>query len=366
MQIQAALLRSTALPLSIESLELDDPKGDEVLVRIVATGICHTDIAVMHGRIPFPAAPCVLGHEGSGIVERVGPQASGLAVGDPVALSFAACGACARCKAGEPAYCEQFFAVNFLGKRADGSCTHHQGEAHVHGNFFGQSSFGSHVLVRARNAVKLPADVPLELMGPLGCGMQTGAGAVFNVLKPAPGSSIAVFGAGAVGDAAIMAAKEAGCTTIIAIDINDARLALARELGATHALNGRTDDLLAAIKKIAPAGVNFAVDATGIDALATLSVKALAHRGRSVLLGVYNPSGRLDIAVNDLAYGRSVSMSTEGDGDPQVLVPRLVALYRAGRFPFDKLVRFYDFADINQAVKDAESGEAIKPVVRMP
>lgn len=366
MQIQAAVLRAANAPLSIENLELDTPRDDEVLVKVVATGICHTDLGVMHGHIPYPPSPCVLGHEGSGIVVAVGAAVTTLAAGDAVALSFSSCGQCPRCQAGEPAYCANFVQGNFMGKRSDGSCTHHHGEEAINACFFGQSSFASHALVKARNAVKLPAGLPVELAGPLGCGLQTGAGAVLNLLKPAAGSSIVVFGIGAVGSAAVMAAKYAGCATIIAVDINDSRLELAKEIGATHAINGKAEDLAEQIRQLSGGGANYSIDATGNPKIAALSVKLLAMRGKAVLLGIYPRGVKLDIDIGDLTFGRSVCMSTEGDSDPALFIPQMAEMYQQGVFPFDKLVRFYDFADIQQAIADTESGATIKPIVRLP
>lgn len=366
MQIEAAILRQVNAPFSLEKVELAPPQEHEVVVRIVATGMCHTDLSVRAGHLPFPALPCVLGHEGSGIVTAVGAGVERVAVGDPVLMSFAACGGCDRCAAGEPAYCRDFFRLNMLGKRLDGSCTHHQHDEPIQACFFGQSSFASHALVHERNLVKVPTDLPLELLGPLGCGLQTGAGAVLNYLKPEPGSSLAVFGAGAVGLAAVMAAKIAGCSTIIAVDIHDSRLQLARELGATHTVNSARDDLADAIRGITRGGVNHSVEATGIPAVMAASIELLAKPGQAALLGAARFGAKVEIDMLALSGGNSIKALTEGDAVPDEFIPHLIELYRQGRFPFDRLVRFYDFEQINQAVEDAESGATIKPVIRMP
>jgi len=366
MEIQAALLREAKAAFSIETMQLDAPRADEVVVEIVACGLCHTDLSVRDGSIPFPALPNVLGHEGSGVVVAVGSAVRKVGVGDPVALSFASCGACPACEAGMPARCDNFLMANFMGRRADGTCTHHQHGQDINGCFFGQSSFASHALVRERHVVKVPHDVPLELLGPLGCGIQTGAGTILNHLKPPPGSSVVIFGAGAVGLSAVMAARIAGCATIIAVDMQPARLALARELGATHALHARDEDVLARIKEITGAGADCAVEATGVPEVVAQSIRSVRRLGQVALLGVGRMDAPLPLVLGDLLSGAVIRSVVEGDSVPDTFIPQLIELYRQGRFPFDRLIRFYDFAQINEAAHDAESGRAIKPVIRMP
>jgi aryl-alcohol dehydrogenase len=213
-----------------------------VLVRVVATGVCHTDIIIRDQYYPSPL-PAVLGHEGSGVVEAVGSDVAGVAVGDHVVMSFMSCGTCRPCQSGHPGHCGSFFELNFGGGRADGSSASCDAHGHaLHDHFFGQSSFGTYAIAHERNVVKVDKDAPLELLGPLGCGIQTGAGAVLSALAVKPGSSFAAFGSGAVGLSAVMAARVAGATTIIAVDVTPSRLALALELGATHAVNSREVD----------------------------------------------------------------------------------------------------------------------------
>ncbi|MBC7273462.1 MAG: alcohol dehydrogenase catalytic domain-containing protein, partial [Streptomyces sp.] len=268
MRIRAAVAESTTEPLAVEELELDEPRADEILVRMVATGICQTDAHAWHQRVPVPL-PLVLGHEGAGVVERVGPAVTGLEPGDHVVLSFQACGQCDQCLSGHPAYCDQAFAANFSGARLDGTEGVHRAEdadgeaGEVHGHFFGQSSFATHALTTQRNTVKVDKDVPLELLAPLGCGLQTGAGSVLNSFVVPTGGSLAVFGVGAVGFGALMAARAAGAATIIAVDVNPRRLALAEELGATHTINATGTDVAAAIRDITGSGVGHVLDTTG-------------------------------------------------------------------------------------------------------
>lgn len=291
MIIQAAICREPHGAFSIEDVTLDGPRADEVLVRIVGAGVCHTDMAVRDRQIPTPL-PLVLGHEGSGIVEAVGAGVSSVQPGDRVVLSFASCGACPNCDDHVPAYCYQFGLLNFSGGRADGSSALVKGEERINANFFGQSSFATHALAFERNVVKVGDDVPLELLGPLGCGIQTGAGAVLNSMHVKAGRSIAVFGAGAVGLSAIMAAKIAGAHPIIAIDLHDSRLALAQELGATHIIKGDAD-LAAEIAAIAPTGVNYAFDTTGLSKLIELAFSLLAPRGTLGLVGASDADAML-------------------------------------------------------------------------
>ena len=233
MKIRAAVLPAPHSSFAIEELELDEPRSNEVLVRIVATGICHTDLSVVEQDLPAPT-PIVLGHEGAGVVERVGSDVRHVAPGDHVVLTFPSCGTCAKCVAGRAYFCEQILALALAGVRTDGSPTVRASDHPVCGCFFGQSSFATHALAYARNTVKVPREAPLEMLAPLGCGIQTGAGTVLNVLKPGGSDTIAVFGCGAVGLAAVMAAHLSGCRTIIAVDRVDSRLELARDLGATH------------------------------------------------------------------------------------------------------------------------------------
>ena len=263
---KAAVTRANS-PFSFEDVVLDDLQANEVLVKIVATGLCHTDLAVVHGDLPG-AYPTVLGHEGAGVVQQIGSNVTELSVGDHVAASFASCGHCSNCLVGREAYCLNFMPLNFGGAREDGTTTiaSPDGET-IHGSFFGQSSFATHAIVSARNLVKVPEGVPVEIVGPLGCGVQTGAGTVLNSLAVTAGSSIIVTGTGAVGLSAIMGAKVAGATTIIAVDVLDERLAFATKLGATHTVNGRTEDVVQTILDITGGGADYAVDTTAVPAV---------------------------------------------------------------------------------------------------
>src|SRR5438105_15077504 len=264
MKITAAVVPARAAPFEIQTLDLAGPQPDEVLVRIVVSGMCHTDLHARDGYFPNLPYPIVCGHEGAGIVEAVGAAVTDLAAGDPVVISFPYCGECEPCQAGRISYCTNARGLKSGGRRADGSTPMSRGGEPVYSCFFQQSSFASFALAPAKDVVKLHRDAPVELLGPLGCGLQTGAGAVLNVMRPEPGKSIAIYGVGGVGLAGLMAAKIAGCDPIIAVDRLPARLTLARELGATHTLESPRDnnvsEILAEIRRITGAGTHFALE----------------------------------------------------------------------------------------------------------
>lgn len=362
---RAAVIRGTDTEFTFEDVTLDDLGPSEILVRIVATGLCHTDLAVVHGDIPA-AFPIVLGHEGAGIVEQIGSSVTEISVGDHVAASFASCGHCANCLTGREAYCLSFMQLNIAGVREDGTTTIKSPEGEtIHGSFFGQSSFATHAIVTARNAVKIPDDVPLEIVGPLGCGIQTGAGTVLNSLAVPAGSSIVVTGTGAVGLSAIMAAKVAGATTIIAVDVLDERLDFATKLGATHTVNSSTDDVVATILAITDGlGADYAVDTTAVPAVVENAINATRFGASIALVGVGRPDAVLPLALVTGA-GKTLIGAIEGDAVPQVFIPQLLALYQAGVFPFDELITTYAFEDIKAAIADTQSGAAVKAVLTM-
>jgi aryl-alcohol dehydrogenase len=361
MQITAALLRTHDGPYSLEQVELADPGPGQVVVKVEAVGHCHTDLLPRSGMLPIPM-PMIAGHEGAGVIDAVGSGVTSVSVGDHVVVSFASCGTCPPCVGARPASCDQFAPLNLFGAAIDGTVTVTDSEgASVAARWFGQSSFASHALATERNVVRIDPDLPLELMAPLGCGLQTGAGTVLNTLAPAPGDSIAVFGTGAVGSAAIMAAAAAGCTTIVGIDLHPHRLDLARELGATHVIDGGSDDVGAQVVATTGRGVRFAVDTTGVNAVAAAALAGLHVGGTLALVGVAAPD--LVIPGGALAMGKTVVGVIEGDADPASFIPLLTRLWRAGKFPIEKLVRTFPLADIDAAERAAASGEVVKPVL---
>jgi aryl-alcohol dehydrogenase len=367
--VTAAVIREKGGPFILEELDLEaQPRPDEVLVRVVATGICQTDVHVRNQDYPVPL-PVVLGHEGAGVVERVGDGVTTVEPGDHVALSYQACGHCRSCLSGHQPYCQYAFEINFGAARLDGSnalrAKREQGGGEIHGHFFGQSSFATYALATERNVVKVPHDVPLELVGPLGCGFQTGAGAVMNSLRPPAASSLAVFGAGAVGLAAIMAARIVGANPIIAVDVIPERLSLAAELGATHTINGKQEDTRRRIAEITGRGADYVLEITGRPQMLKLALDLLAPLGTAALIGGAPAGTEAPVDMTALLGGRTLRGIAQGDSIPQVFIPKLIDLYRAGLFPFDRLVRFYEFGEINQAVADAQRGDVIKPILRI-
>lgn len=365
MQVKAAVAREKGAALSIENLELEAPRPDEILVKVVATGVCHTDMVVRDGHLPTPL-PVVLGHEGAGIVEAVGAAVTKVKPGDRVVMTFDACGQCPSCRDHHVSYCHEFFPRNFFATRTDGTTALSKGGEPVHSHFFGQSSFATYALCHEINAVKVPADVPLERLGPLACGVQTGAGAVLNALQVKPASRFAVFGAGSVGLSALMAAKVAGATTLIAVDTNDARLELARDLGATHVVNPAQSKAVDEIMAITDFGVNYALDTTGLPAVIRNAIESLAPMGTCGILGASPPDW--EISFNETHFmsgGRRLIGIVEGDTSPDSFIPLLIDLHLKGLFPFDKLIRFYSLDQINEAIHDSETGKVLKPVVRM-
>jgi aryl-alcohol dehydrogenase len=365
MKSLAAVVEALKEPFGLEYIDLPELDDDEVLVSIAGVGICHTDLASKDGLIaaPFPA---VFGHEGAGTVVEVGRRVRKVAPGDHVVLTPAFDGTCPQCASGQPMYCDNFTALNFQTDPQGRRAKRGHGEAYL--KYFGQSSFAHYALANERNTVKVRKDVPIKLLGPLGCGIQTGAGTVMNGIRPQAGSSIAVLGTGAVGLAAIMAARVCGCATLIAIDQVESRLATARSLGATHVINTRsTDDLSMAIRTIAPRGVDSIVDAAGVATLISSALGGLAIRGRLALVAVPSSAGKLLELPwgNLLLAGQSVQGYIEGNSVPDIFIPQLVDLYLQGRFPFDRLITCYPFYDINQAVVDQLSGKTIKAVLEM-
>ena len=363
MEVQAAVIFEKSGKFKLEKLDLDDPKENEILVRIVGAGICHTDLAGRDQHLPIPL-PSVFGHEGAGVVEKVGSRVSKVEPGDHVALSWMCCGSCPSCKAGNDPYCENFLSLNFSGARPDGTTTLRKGDQVIHGSFFGQSSFADFALADERNVVKVPKDAPLEILGPLGCGIQTGSGAVMNTLHAKPGSSIAVFGVGPVGMSAVLAAVVCGCTTIIAVDIHPDRLSMAKELGATHVINAGEIDPVKAIMELTGGGPNYSLECVGNPAVFRQAVDVLPLLGVCGLLGVVAPGTEVSLNMDLIMNGRTVRGIIEGDAIPDLFIPKLIELYKQGRFPFDRMITFYPFEEINKAIEDMENGRVIKPVLK--
>ncbi|MHC8350904.1 NAD(P)-dependent alcohol dehydrogenase [Pseudomonas sp. RT4P38] len=368
MKIRAAVLRTSGAPLQIEDVLLEAPRPTEVRVRVVATGVCHTDMVVRDQLFPTPL-PIILGHEGAGVVDAVGSAVTTVQPGDHVVMTYMSCGLCLPCETGHPAHCTHMHPLNFGGGRLDGStsaCACGNDHA-IHDHFFGQSSFSTYTIANERNVVKVPKQAPLELLGPLGCGIQTGAGSVLNALRVEAGSSFAAFGAGAVGLAAVMAAKVAGATTIIAVDVTPSRLELALELGATHVINSREEDPVQRIQAITQGGVNYSLECSGRAEVLRQAIDSLTTLGTCGIVGATKVGTEVAFNINDVMIpGKRIMGIVQGDVVANAFIPKLVELFLQGRFPFDKLCKFYEFDEVNQAMADSERGVTIKPILRMP
>ena len=365
MKVKAALTMGLSEDFVIGEIDLAEPKETEVLVKIAGCGVCHTDACAKDGQAPGPNLPAVLGHEGSGVVEKVGSAVKGIEPGDHVVLAFPSCGTCEMCRQGHPSCCEHLDDIAFGGILPEGTSRLSKNGKTLSA-FFGQSSFAEYAVADQRNVVVVDKDVDIALLGPLGCGIATGAGTVLNALRPGPGDAIAIFGCGGVGLSALMAAKASGCTPIVAIDAVPSRLETAKELGATHVINGKEcEDIAAEIKKITEGGADVSVESTGVPALVNTALYCLKRGGTCAEVATTSKPVPIDMQLALMGVQKKLIGVVEGDSLPQEFIPKLIRLYKAGLFPFDKLTEYYKFEDINQAFEDSRSGKTIKPILKM-
>ncbi len=364
-----AVVGSQGAPFELRDLVVDDPRDDEIVVRVVASGICHTDATAQNGGLPFPH-PALLGHEGAGIVERVGRNVATLHEGDHVVVSFNFCGECAQCVTGRPVQCDTWVPRNLAGgSRMDGSSPMRLADGGpLHSHFFGQSSFATRAVVRAAAAIQVPADAPLPMLAPLVCGFQTGAATMLQVLQPGLGHTVVVFGAGGVGLSAVMAARLTPAARVIVVDVVPERLALATELGATHTVNAATNDSVEAIMEITGGrGADRIIEASGNTAVLKQALSVTAMDATLAIVGAPPFGSEVAVDVLDtIVKGPRIVGVNQGRSVPRVVIPALVDHFLAGRMPFDRLITTYPLADINQAIDDMHSGSVIKPVLLMP
>lgn len=364
MRTRAAVVEQQGGDFVLAAVEMEPPRGDEILVRMVATGLCHTDLT-LRDFLPPEMFPTVLGHEGAGVVEAVGPDVQGVAVGDHVVISFRSCRACAPCRAGDVGYCESSLLLNYMGMRMDGSTYLTRDGAPLFGSFFGQSSLAAHALAYADNCVVVDPDLDLTHLAPFGCGYQTGVGTVLNVLRPGAEDSLVVYGAGAVGLAAVAAATASGAGTVVAVDLQAPRLAEAERLGATavlHAGGLDAEAVVQAVRDLTGGGARYAIDTTAVPAVVRQGMQALGTRGTLVALGLGAEEYPID-ATDLLQGGKRLMSSLEGDCDPQTMVPRMIEMRAQGLLDLDPLVTTYDAADLATAVADVEAARVVKPVL---
>ncbi len=359
MKSLAAILEKPGKPFVMDTIDVDSPKDDEVMVKIVASGVCGTDF-FFQGPSPL-SLPTVLGHEGSGYVVEVGKNVKNVKVGDGVMIAGTFCGECEECRKGRSHLCT--FNIEPSGMMQDGTFRYHRKDQNV-SSMFCQGTFKEYTIVHKNAVTKAPEEVDIHALAPLGCGMKTGAGAVFNTLDVKKDTSIVVMGCGPVGLSAIMAAKISACKEILCFDVFDSRLELAKEMGATHAINSKETDPVEAVMEIVPGGVDYVVEATGIIPLIEAGMKMLKRGGEITIVG--NPRGNLlDFLGDFLQKGTTVKAHFGAGGPTPILLSQLVDYYARGMFPFDKMITYYDFKDIEQAFEDAKSGKVIKAVLRL-
>jgi Zn-dependent alcohol dehydrogenase len=366
MQITAAVVQELHGPFVVRDVELDEPGPGEVLVKVAATGFCHTDGIARHGDLPFPV-PGVLGHEGAGTVAAVGPGVTSVHEGQAVVIGWPSCGACRNCQDGEPRYCLRLGEAIVGGHRLDGpSALRTRDGDPLASHFFGQSSFATYSLTTESALVPVPEGLPVEMMGPLACGLSTGAGAVFHTARPLPGASLVVYGVGTVGLAAIMAATNSPATTIIAVDRHASRLRMATEMGATHVVDATDTNVVEAINDICGGPADLALECTGVISVVRQAVDSVGMRGTCILIGGAPAGAEFSVDHLSTLWGKSIVGTLGGSGRSLRLIGGLMGLYAQGRFPFDRLVEYFPLERIEEAVEASYSGDVIKPVLTMP
>jgi aryl-alcohol dehydrogenase len=365
MRITAAVLNSYDTPFHVEELEIGEPGTGEVRVKILAAGICHTDGLAQHADLPFPT-PGVLGHEGAGVIEKIGQGVTSVKVGDAVIIGWPWCGVCEHCITGNPRYCDQLGPLLAGGGRSDGTTSLSRDGKPIHSHFFGQSSFSTFAIAHESSLVKAPGGIEVEKLGPLACGISTGAGAVFNALKPGLGSTLVVYGTGAVGLAAIMAAKNTGASKIIGVDLHDSRLKLAKKYGATHVINASKQDPVEEVKKICGRLADFALECTGNTKVVRQAIDSVGMLGTACLIGGAPAGAEFSADHLTTLWGKRIVGMLGGESTSKKLISGLLELNAQGRFPYDELLVEYPLSQINEALAASYSGEVLKPVLRMP
>ncbi|MBL8699258.1 MAG: zinc-dependent alcohol dehydrogenase family protein [Alphaproteobacteria bacterium] len=352
-------------PLTIAEIDLAPPQRGEVLVRMGAAGLCHSDLSVINGDRPRPT-PMALGHEAAGIVEALGDGVDDLAIGDHVVMVFVpSCGCCSPCAEGRPALCEPAAKANNAGEMLGGGRRIARAGAPVH-HHLGVSAFAEHAVVSRRSLVKVPKDLPLVEAALFGCAVLTGVGAVANTARIAPGSSVAVIGLGGVGLAALLGAVACGASRIVAIDLEPEKLATARQLGAGDVVNARDADAVEQVKTLTAGGVDAAFEMAGSAKALELAWAITRRGGTTVTAGLPNPTQRLQLPpVQLVAEERTLKGSYVGSCVPSRDIPRYVALYRAGRLPVDRLLsETIALDDINAAFDRLADGKTVRQVIR--
>jgi NDMA-dependent alcohol dehydrogenase len=361
--MKAAVLYDINTPLKIEDVTLDDPQENEILVKLEATGVCHSDLHFMQGDMPMPV-PVVPGHEGAGVVEKVGPCVTTVKPGDHVILMVTiSCGKCSYCLSGRPTLCVENLPIQMMATLPGGGVRLHKGEQAIN-HLFGLACFAEKVVVHERSAVKIREDAPMDVVCLLGCGTSTGIGAAINATRAKPGESIAIFGCGGVGMSAIMGAKLLGAK-VIAIDTLDSKLEKAKELGADYVINASKDDPQMKIPEILGQGADYAIECIGnVDVIAQ-ALNCIRSGGLLVIAGMPPLVDMLTIPPFQFLLGKTITGTIQGDVVAPVDIPRYVDLFMEGKLPIDKLItRNYKLDQINEAFEAMKKGEVIRSVVK--
>jgi len=361
--MKAAVLYEAGKPLKIENLTLDEPQQNEVLIKLVATGVCHTDLHFMKGEMPAPM-PVVPGHEGAGIVEKVGPGVTTLKPGDHVILMVAFnCGKCRYCYEGRPTWCSENLPIQMMATLPYGGIRLHKGTQEIR-HLFGLACYAEKVVVHERSAVKVRNDAPLDVVCLLGCGTSTGIGTAINSTRVKPGESIAIFGCGGVGLSAVMGARLAGAR-VIAIDVLDSKLEKAKELGADYVINAKKDDPQIKIMEILGGGADYALEFIGNTEVMVKALGSIRPGGLLVVAGMAPLTSILNIMPFEFLIGKTITGAVQGDVIPQIDIPRYVDLYMAGKLPIDKLItNSYSLDQINEAYEALEKGKVVRSVIK--
>lgn len=373
MKVRAAVLRESGLsapytdsrPLAIESVELAAPQADEVLVRVLAAGLCHSDLSVIDGSRPRPL-PMVLGHEAAGEIVELGSSVQGLSVGDRVVFSFVpVCGHCGPCARGRAALCELGAAANARGGLLRGGSRLSDAEGHRLNHHLGVSGFAEYCVASAHSVVKVDADLPVEIAALFGCAVMTGVGAIVNTARVAPGESVAVFGLGGIGLSALLGARAAGAYPVIAVDVNEQKLAWALQWGAHHAIDARAANAVEELRDLTRGGVDYAIESVGNERVLAQAYAATRRGGTTVTVGLPAPDRMFAVpAVSLVAEERTIKGSYMGSAVPSRDLPRFIALYRAGLLPVDRLLTHrLKLDEVNSGFDRLARGEAIRQVI---
>jgi S-(hydroxymethyl)glutathione dehydrogenase/alcohol dehydrogenase len=362
--MKAAVLYEPNAPLKVERVTLDEPQANEVLVKLVATGVCHSDLHFMKGEMPVPM-PVVPGHEGAGIVEKAGPGVTTLQPGDHVVMMVSfSCGKCRYCIEGKPTMCVENLPIQSMATLPGGGIRLHKGKQPLN-HMFGLASYAEYAVVHERSCVKVREDAPLDVVCLLGCGTSTGIGAAINSTGMKPGESIAIFGCGGVGLSAVIGARLAGAGKIIAVDTLDKKLKMAQKLGADHLINASVDDPMTKVMELTGGGADYALECIGNVNVMTQAFASIRFGGKLIVVGMAPLGTMFSIATYEFLLGKTVTGTVQGDINPQIDIPRYIDLFMNGKLPIDKLItKTYSLDQINEAFEALEKGQVIRSVIK--